>query len=225
MIDISTWKDLFLSALTKTFAERVWFVGLQGSYARDEASDSSDIDMVVILDELTGEDIQSYHAMLDTLPHWDLICGFLSGKRELLSWEPSDLFQFYYDTLPIAGSLNELLPRIDREAVNRAIKIGACNIFHGCVHNLLHTKSEEILRSLYKSASFLVQAIYFRQTGRYIPHQQELLALADADEQIIVRTFLSFKAGDAVDFRQSSEALLVWSQRWIEKTEQNCFPC
>ena len=225
MIDISTWKDLFLSALTKTFAERVWFVGLQGSYARDEASDSSDIDMVVILDELTGEDIQSYHAMLDTLPHRDLICGFLSGKRELLSWEPSDLFQFYYDTLPIVGSLNELLPRIDREAVNRAIKIGACNIFHGCVHNLLHTKSEEILRSLYKSASFLVQAICFRQTGRYIRHQQELLTLVAADEQMIVRTFLSLKAGDAVDFRQSSEALLVWSQRWIEQTEQNCFPC
>lgn len=225
MIDISTWKDLFLSALAKTFAERVWFVGLQGSYARDEASDSSDIDMVVILDELTGEDIQSYHAMLDTLPHRDLICGFLSGKRELLSWEPSDLFQFYYDTLPIAGSLNELLPRIDREAVNRAIKIGACNIFHGCVHNLLHTKSEEILRSLYKSASFLVQAICFRQTGRYIRHQQELLTLVAADEQMIVRTFLSLKAGDAVDFRQSSEALLVWSQRWIEQTEQNCFPC
>jgi len=47
-------------------------------------------------------------------------------------WEPSDLFQFYYDTTPIVGSLDELLIKIDKEAVDRAIKIGACNIYHGC---------------------------------------------------------------------------------------------
>lgn len=64
--------------------------------------------------------------MLDSLPHRQLICGFLSGKKEILNWEPSDLLQFYHDTLSIQGSLDELLPQIDRAAVNRAIKIGAC---------------------------------------------------------------------------------------------------
>ncbi len=31
------------------------------------------------------------------------ICGFISGKEELLSWEKADVFQFYYDTEPLVG--------------------------------------------------------------------------------------------------------------------------
>ena len=79
MIDIAVWKENFLKALNNTFADRVWFVGLQGSYARGEATESSDIDLVVILDELSAGDIAAYNVMLDTLPHRELICGFLSG--------------------------------------------------------------------------------------------------------------------------------------------------
>ena len=77
MIDITTWMDGFLKALHKDFGDRVWFVGLQGSYGRGEATETSDIDLVVILDELSASDIQTYHDMLEALPHRDLICGFL----------------------------------------------------------------------------------------------------------------------------------------------------
>ena len=215
MIDITTWMQKFLHSLNETFANRVWFVGLQGSYGRGEACDTSDIDIVVILDELTTSDIQKYNAMLNTLPHRELICGFVSGKDELLHWEPSDLFQFYYDTTPIKGSLDELLPLLDKVAVERAIKIGACNIYHGCVHNMLHEKSEDILRDLYKSASFVVQAIVFWQTGKYIKHQKELLLIACPDEQAIVNTFLNLKNGGAVEFFSMSEALLAFAKKWI----------
>ncbi|WP_242856040.1 hypothetical protein [Ruminiclostridium josui] len=79
MLEITTWMDDFLLALQKNFSHRVWFVGLQGSYGRGEAS---------------------------------------------------DLFQFYNDTKPIKGSLDELLPKIDANAIDRAIKIGTCNIYH-----------------------------------------------------------------------------------------------
>ena len=215
MIDITIWLDGFLKALHDTFANRVWFVGLQGSYGRGEATDTSDIDIVVILDELAVSDLGQYNAMLDTLPHRELICGFLSGKNELFGWEPSDLFQFYYDTTPIKGTLDELLKVIDGAAVDRAIKIGAGNIYHGCVHNMLHEKSEDILRGLYKSASFVVQAIAFKQTGKYIKHQKDLLDVVFADERRIVETFLKLKNGDAVEFDTMSEELFAWSKKWI----------
>ena len=215
MIDITTWMQKFLHSLNETFANRVWFVGLQGSYGRGEACDTSDIDIVVILDELTTSDIQKYNAMLNTLPHRELICGFVSGKDELLHWEPSDLFQFYYDTTPIKGSLDELLPLLDKVAVERAIKIGACNIYHGCVHNMLHEKSEDILRDLYKSASFVVQAIVFKQRGKYVKHLCELRDVVSTDERVIIDTFLSLKNGGAVDFNSMSEALFVWSRKRI----------
>ncbi len=217
MIDITAWMNNFLQKLNNTFQNRVWFVGLQGSYGRGEATESSDIDVVVILDKLSSPDIHAYNAMLDTLPHRELICGFLSGKDEIMDWEPSDLFQFCYDTTPILGSLDKVLEIIDERSVYRAIKIGACNIFHGCVHNMLHEKSEDILRRLYKSASFVVQAIVFQQTGNYIKYQTELLSVASPDEQVIINTFLNFKKGGAVDFFPMSEALFSWSKKWISE--------
>ncbi len=217
MIDIMAWMNDFLQKLNSTFGNRVWFVGLQGSFARGEATETSDIDTVVVLDALSAKDVEIYHAMLDVLPHRELICGFLSGKDEILNWEPSDLFQFYHDTIPIQGSLDEVLAVIDESAVNRAIKIGACNIYHGCVHNMLYEKSEDILRGLYKSASFVVQAIVFKQTGNYMKQQKELLQVASTDEQAIIDNFISFKKGGAVDFLPQSELLLVWSKKWISE--------
>ena len=216
MIDVTTWMHSFLQTLNETFENRVWFVGLQGSYGRGEAHDTSDIDAVVILDDLSASDIQKYNTMLDTLPHRELICGFISGKDELLHWEPSDLFQFYYDTTPIKGSLDELLMVIDEASIDRAIQIGACNIYHGCVHNMLHEKSEDILKGLYKSASFVVQAIAFKQTGKYIKHQSELQNIVSADEKVIVDTFLKLKDGCTLEFDSISEELFAWSKKIIK---------
>ncbi len=220
MINITLWMDEFLNALNETFSDRVWFVGLQGSHARGEATETSDIDTVVILHSLSPEDIESYNAMLDTLPHRELICGFLSGKKELLNWEPADLFQFYYDTKPVKGSLDELLSLIDGKAVSRAIKTGACNIYHGCVHNMLYEKSEDILKGLYKSASFVIQALCFKETGKYISRQTDLYETVPHEDKIIIETFLKLKRGGKVKFREMSEALYLWSAGLIDKTEQ-----
>ncbi len=219
MIDITVWMQNFLQSLNKTFPNRVWFVGLQGSYGRGEATNTSDIDVVVILDELSALDIKTYNNMLNTLPHRELICGFLSGKDEILNWEPSDLFQFCNDTTPVKGNLDEVLAIVDKSDVDRAIKIGVCNIYHGCVHNMLHEKSEDILKGLYKSASFVVQAIVFQQTRKYIKHQKELLSIASPDEQTIVNTFLNLKNAGSVDFIPMSEILFAWAKKWI--TENN----
>ena len=216
MIDINGWMNTFTQKLNEFFANRVWFVGLQGSYGRDEATDTSDIDVVVILDELNALDIQTYNDMLDTLPHRELICGFLSGRDEILHWEPSDLFQFYHDTTPVKGSLDDLLPLIDQVAIDRAIKMGAGNIYHGCVHNMLHEKSEEILKGLYKTASFVVQAIVFKQTGTYLKHQTQLLQVASVEERMIIETFLKYKNGEPVKFNEASRILFEWSKKRIK---------
>jgi hypothetical protein len=217
MIDITAWMDNFVQTLNETFANRVWFVGLQGSYGRGEATETSDIDVVVILDELSAMDIKAYNDMLDTMPNRDLICGFISGKSEIFNWEPSDLFQFCNDTTPIKGTLEEVLAVIDEIAVNRAIKIGSCNIFHGCVHNMLYEKNEDILRGLYKEASFVVQAIAFKQTGSYIRYQKDLLQAVSSDERAIVEAFINLKNGGTVDFDSMSERLFAWAKKWISE--------
>lgn len=216
MVDMNSWKDMFLRKLDDCFGSRVWFVGLQGSYGRGEATENSDIDMVVILDELTADDIKAYDNMLAGMPHRELICGFLSGKDEIMNWEPSDLFQFYNDTAPMIGSLDGLLAVIDGDAVKRAIKIGACNIYHGCVHNMLHGKSEDMVRGLYKSASFVVQAVAFRQTGRYIRTMNELIDAVSHEDRAIVETFMELKAGADVMLEEMSGQLFKWAGNLIK---------
>ncbi len=216
MINISTWIKDYTKALNLTFGNRVWFMGLQGSYARDEATEASDIDIVLILDKISADDIKIYNDMLDTLPNRNLVCGFLCGKEEILNWEPSDLFHLYYDTKPLIGNLDELLLKINAESIEKAIKIGVCNIYHGCVHNMLYTKDENILKSLYKSAVFVVQTIYFKQTKNYIAKQSDLAKHVDENEKAIVETFIDLKANRKVEFEAMSELLFNWSKSWID---------
>ncbi|MBR2964845.1 MAG: nucleotidyltransferase domain-containing protein [Lentisphaeria bacterium] len=212
MIDLESWLERFAQSLRKTFGERVWFAGLQGSYARGEATDSSDIDLVVILDALTAEDIASYGAMLDSLDHRELVCGFLSGKEELLHWEPSELFQFCRDTKPIIGSLDDVLALVKPGDIDRAILTGACGVYHACVHNMLYEKDEGILRNLYKTATFSIRATTYRRTGIYCSRLDELLQHASAADKEIVQTCLAMKSGVPVDFSSASRQLFAWAK-------------
>ena len=84
---------------------------------------------------------------------------------------------------------------------------------------MLYEKSEDILRGLYKSASFVVQAIVFKETGNYISRQKELLQVVSSNDWNIVKTFLNLKNGETVDFDLMSEALFAWSQKWITETK------
>ena len=217
MINITGWMNTFTTALDNTFGERIYFTGLQGSYARQEATDTSDIDVVVILDILNAEDILTYDKMLSSLPHLELICGFISGKSEIMNWESSDLFQFYHDTKPVKGNLDELIPLIKNSDIDRAIKTGVCNIYHGCVHNMLHDKNDDIVRGLYKSASFVIQAKHFRKTGEYIHLMKELMKFTTDEDRVILEIFLQLKKGEAVKFNQMSEILFNWSKKIINK--------
>ena len=219
MIDIDVWMTHFTEGLLQRFGDRVWFVGLQGSYAREEATEQSDIDVVVILDKLSVSDIEAYDELLDAQPHRNLLCGFLSGREEITKWEPADLFQFYHDTRPVKGSLDALLVLIDEKAVNRAIKTGLCNLYHACVHNMLHDKSEAILMGLYKSSSFLIQAIAYRESGRYWRKQSDLLNVVLPEERKILENFYRIKSSKRTDFRRDSEKLFGWFQQWILKLD------
>ncbi|MEN6462935.1 MAG: nucleotidyltransferase domain-containing protein [Syntrophomonas sp.] len=184
---IDDWIDELVSKIKNEYGDRVTFIGLQGSYRRKEASDSSDIDIVIILNELTMQDLKKYRAIISQMPYREKACGFISGQSEILSWEKTDLFQFYYDTQPIYGSLEYLLPLIDKADVKRAIKIGACNLYHACCHNFLYENSTEILSALYKSSFFILQAKYFDETNQYISSKIDLLKqLNGIDKEILI---------------------------------------
>ena len=133
---IYNWLEKYVHEVVSTFGYRIWFIGVQGSYARGEATEESDIDVVLILDTLLPADLRIYRGMLNRLPYREKICGFISGREELENWSKADLFQFCQDTMPLKGSLDEIVAKLDMADVRRAVHAGACNLYHAACHNM-----------------------------------------------------------------------------------------
>lgn len=83
MLNIESWLPLWSRAVLERFGGRVLFLGLQGSRARGEAREDSDIDTVLALDRLEASDLAA-------LPE---------AGRALLAAGPEELFAWAGETL------------------------------------------------------------------------------------------------------------------------------
>ena len=92
-MDIPQYMEQAQRLLLEAFPDRLVCLGLQGSYARDEATEKSDIDLVVILDRVAAADLLVYRDILNQLPEREKSCGFFSGKGELMAWDRGELFR------------------------------------------------------------------------------------------------------------------------------------
>ena len=182
MIIIDDWMMSLSEKLKTDFGERLLFLGLQGSYQRDEVREDSDIDIVIILDVLTMEDLERYKSIISSMPDNSKACGFISGKKEFQKWPKHELFQFGNDTRSYQGILNELLPPIERVDIIYGVKIGASNLYHFCCHNYLYG-DEEALKEIYKGMFFVLQGSYYLRNNIYIKSKEKLLPLLDGVEK------------------------------------------
>ena len=175
MIKIDVWMEEITDKLKKAFKENLIFIGLQGSYNRGEAAAESDIDVVVILDKLNFEDLETYKKVISTMPDNDKICGFISGKEELCKWSKPDLFQFFYETQSVFGNLSEIIQAPGVEDIKIAVKTGSETLYHSAVHSFLHSKEPlHDLQNLYKTVFFILQAKYFIENNVYLPTKNML---------------------------------------------------
>ena len=215
MFDINVWLDIIIKKLQNEFEQRLLFVGLQGSYNRGEATPNSDIDIVVILDNLSFEDLKRYHSIIDSMPDKDKSCGFISGREELQNWSKSDLFQFFYDTKSLIGNLQDLIHAPTIEDAKQAVKIGSENLYHTSVHSFIHSNNRaEDLKNLYKGVFFILQAKYFIETKKYIPTKNELSELLNRIDRDILnicinRNNINEKA--TIELENLYKMLIQWS--------------
>ncbi|MDE6767054.1 MAG: nucleotidyltransferase domain-containing protein, partial [Eubacterium sp.] len=165
---IDKWLSNYTDLIRKSFADRVEFIGIQGSYARGEATQSSDIDVVLLLNNFSYEDLKTYDNVISALDYREKICGFISGIDEIKNWDRADLFQFYYDTKPLYGNIDWVSSLIEKSDIIRTIHRDACNIYHMCAHNAIHEKSDDILRNILKAAVYLIREKHFYACGTYI---------------------------------------------------------
>ena len=214
---VDDWCGEFFMKLKDVFGEELLFVGLQGSRGRGEAGDESDIDLVVVLKELTPRALDSYAGATASMPFAEKACGFICGEEELRAWSESDLFLLYHDTAPLYGSLEFVAPQSWDCAARKALKDSACAIYHGCCHNRLYEKSMDVLGALYKSAFFTIRVKRYCETGRFVKKLSELTPDAEHCDREILEAFADFRAGRArsEEFMDLSDKLIKWSGELI----------
>ena len=217
IFNAESWCGEFLKRLKESFSEKLVFVGLQGSRARGEARESSDVDIVVVLSELSSAELDLYAQAIASMPFSEKACGFICGEPELLAWSESEKFLLFYDTTPLHGSLDFIKPRYPEQAAARALKEGACAIYHAACHNRLYEKNMEILSGLYKSAFFVMRVKHFLKSARFLKRSHELLKEVDGEDRKILQAFSDFSDGrtNEADFLSLSDALIKWSSRII----------
>ena len=213
-MDIDAFMESFREDLISIFGDNLVFLGIQGSYGRGEATDESDIDPVIILRKCGKEELLEYRDYIDTLPERRILCGFISSADELTAWDSSDRAQLILDTKPIYGKLAPLCPPISRDDVQRAVRQGACSVYHASSHNALHARNWSMLPDLYKSARFTIRMKHYLCTGNYIPAFRDLAAVASEEERIIIKR----KNPDSED---DAFLLLRWASGTLLEINQN----
>lgn len=220
MFDINVWLDIIIKKLQNEFEQRLLFVGLQGSYNRGEATQNSDIDIVVILENLSFEDLKRYRSIIDSMPEKDKSCGFISGREELQNWSKSDLFQFFYDTKSLIGNLQDLIQAPTIEDAKQAIKISSENLYHTTVHSFIHSNNRtEDLKNLYKSVFFILQAKCFNESGKYIPTQKQLLEMLNGIDRDILNICINrnnINEKTTIELENLYKMLIQWSSENIK---------
>lgn len=191
LIPVESWTQEFVRRLLECFPKQVVFAGLQGSYRRGEATEKSDIDLVVVLEEVGLEELRAYRTLVRGMEYGERACGFLCGRSELEGWPRFDLLQLALDTAPLYGSLDSLVSFTAAD-LEEAIQVGASALYHAAVHTYLYSpRPEEELAALEKSLFFLVRLEHYWKSGHYPETRQESEALLgpqlDAPEERYAR--------------------------------------
>lgn len=215
MIDVDAYLCKVTGLLQHTFGTRLIYVGLQGSYLRGEAHENSDIDVMVVLDGLTVEDMDRYREIIMSAGHKEKSCGFLCAREDLLHWNPCEICHLLHTTRDFYGQLQPLVPVYTDEDVRTFVKLSVGNLYHALCHTYVHAGGAAAARALpglYKQVFFILQNRYFLQTGRFVVRKAELLpALEGLDQQVMART---------IDLQSLGQGALQLLFAWCQETLQ-----
>ena len=214
VINAETWMADLLPQLQQTFGARLRYLGLQGSYRRGEATEASDIDVVVLLDVVALEDLDVYRAIVRAMPEGQKACGFIGGAGDIFHWPRHELFAFQKDTEDWFGKLEDFLPVITDEDVEDSAKIGAAGLVHLLTHTYLYADAETrtlVLKDAYKAAFFVMLVRRYLASGVFCRNKKELLTGLEGSEKDIIAAGLDLPLWLAAHTeRQCYDTLLRW---------------
>ena len=216
--------DSYLNALILScraaFGERLLYVGLQGSWLRGEAHENSDIDVMVILDRFSVQDMDRYRELLKEIGFFERSCGFICGRDELLHWNPLEVCQLRHTTKDLFGVLSDYLPSAAWEDEVNYVKISLGNLYHELCHRYIHADRERnvaAFRGTCKGVFFLMQNLHYLESGRFIITKKELKAdVSEEDRRVLELAELP----DGFDFDQAFSVLFAWCQSVFTRLER-----
>lgn len=190
-IDIAQWMNTLVEKLEARFGERLAFVGLQGSRSRGEERADSDIDTVVIIEDMSTEDIVAYRELLADMPHSQFVCGFIASPDVLASWPRFDSINLVLDTKPVYGSLDFMDASFSRSDARASAKAGASEIYHAICHALAFDEPplEYVVNTCAKSAFFVMRSSAYAETGEYPASRTRMKEIAREDERLLLEAY------------------------------------
>ncbi len=220
MFDLDSYLNTLILSCRATFGERQLYVGLQGSYLRGEAHENSDIDVMVILDRFSVQDMDQYREILKTIGFYERSCGFICGRDELLCWNPLEVCQLRHTTKDLLGVLTDYLPSATQEDEVNYVKLSLGNLYHELCHRYIHRDKERnvaAFRSTCKSVFFLMQNLHYLENGHFILTKKELKATASEEDRRVLELA---ELPDGFDFDQAFSVLLAWCQRTFARVDR-----
>ncbi len=213
--DINIYCEKLKTELLSAFGERLLYMGLQGSYLRGEATDESDIDIMVILDGLTVADMDLYRDMLDHVGERDRSCGFICSREDMKHWNPLEICGLGFATKDLYGKLTDHLPTWTREDEVNYVKMSLDNLYHALCHGYIHDDRDDLqnsLPSLYKSAFFILQNTHYLESREFVLTRSALTEKLHGADKAIMETVLALANGETLDLDEHYTQLFSWCQ-------------
>ena len=221
MFQPDTYLSSLITLLKEAFQKRLLYVGLQGSYLRGEATENSDIDVMVVIDQMTVADLTAYRNAISELPDVDKSCGFICGAEELQHWNPLEICHLLNTTRDCYGVLAELVPAYSAHDVVAFVKTSLGNLYHEICHRYIHAPAEQNAAALpgtYKQVFFILQNLHYLETGSFIATRRELLASLTGHDRLVLETAIAFAAGKPFDFDEAFALLYSWCRKALVRT-------
>ena len=219
MFDLDSYLNDLISNCRTAFVDRLLYVGLQGSYLRGEAYEKSDIDVMLILDQFSVQDMDRYREILKRIGFYEKSCGFICGREEMAHWNPLEACQLRHTTKDLFGDLTDYLPLATREDEVNYVKLSLGNLYHELCHRYIHADRERNIaafRGTCKAVLFLMQNLHYLESGRFILTKKELKeAVSEEDRRVLELAGLP----DGFDFDQAFSVLFAWCQRTFARVD------
>ena len=218
MINMETYMEQLIGKLRHHFGERLLYVGLQGSYLRGEATDSSDLDVMVVMDGLSVSDLEQYRAVIEAMEHFDKSCGFICGKQDLANWNPLEICHLLHSTKDYFGVLGELIPAYTEQDIRNFVKMSINNLYHELCHRYIHadrSKNAAKLPGTYKGVFFILQNLHYLMQGEFVATKAELLTRLEGKNRAVLARSMELNDGVSHDFSESFALLFTWCQETL----------